>query len=481
MNLPRLVCALLLPGLIAVSAHALGQTESVTVTVYNQDRALVNEVRKMEIPQGTHVVEFKEVAETIDASSLQVRSVTSPEGFRVLDQNYEYDLITVPNLLDKYVGKPLKVVVPDPKGPPRATVIRDATLLANNEKPVFLLHDGQGQAPGTPGGEIYVGGYESVLLPELPEGLRPQPTLVWLVENAGATEQFIETSYLASKMNWRADYVLKVNPDSAGGSLSGWVTLDNRSGKAFKGARLKLVAGDVNLVSRPEEREMVFRKAMAAPGAAEDMHQEEFFEYHLYSLPRLVDIGNRQTKQVALLSSPSLQLEKKLIARHDGEFFDAPGREMRKQKVGVFLRLKNSKENGMGIPLPKGIVRAYQASSDGSNVFIGEDRIDHTGKDARIELKAGEAFDVVIERRQTDFKKLGPSAVRVAWELKLKNSKESAQRVEIEETLMGDWKINRSSVKYEKMDARHVRFVVDANPSEAGADTVVSYEADVTL
>lgn len=475
----HLLLTLLALGFLAVPGVAGAQEESLTVTVYNQDRALVNEVRKMAIPQGSGVVEFRDVAESIDPATLQVRSLTSPDTFRILDQNYEYDLITVDNLLNKYIGKPVKVVIPDPKGPPKATVIRDATLLANNEKPVFLLKDGDAQAPGGAHGEVYVGDYQSVLLPEVPEGLRPQPTLVWLVDNGGLPEQFIETSYLASRMGWRADYVLKVNPDSTGGSLSGWVTLDNQSGKTFKGAKLKLVAGDVNV--QPEEgvRGMRMMKALAAPAPDAAMQEEALFEYHLYTLPRAVDIGNRQKKQVALLSSPDMKLEKKLVARQAVPAV-GPVQGVEKEKVGVFLRFKNSKENGMGIPLPKGVVRAYQASSDGSGVFIGEDRIDHTGKDALVELKTGTAFDVVIERRQTDYRKTGPRSAHFALELTVKNSKDTPQRIEIEETLSGDWKITRSSVKYEKLDASRVRFTVDANSSESGADTAVSYEVDVT-
>lgn len=478
----------LFPALFFTAAaphEAYAQAESVTVTIYNQNRALINEVRTMKIPKGTQSVEFKDVAETIDPTSLQVKSLTSPNDFSVLDQNYEYDLINVQNLLNKYVGKKLKVILPDPTGREGAKIVRDATLLANNEKPIFRLEGAaQGSSSGgagAGGGEIYVGSYDAVLLPEIPEGLRPQPTLVWLVNNQGDENQKIEVSYLAGKMNWKADYVLKLDRDNTKGSLSGWVTLDNQSGKAFKDARLKLVAGDVHQV-RPQIRPLAMdqRRMMAAAPAQEAMQQEEFFEYHLYSLGRPVDIANRQTKQVSLLQSPSVKLEKRLVGRWSSAVYENPDRAVQKEKLGVFLKFKNSEENGIGIPLPKGIVRAYQESSDGTVIFVGEDQIDHTGKGVDVDLKMGEAFDIVVERKQTEFRKIGNNAVHIGWELKIKNSKDTPQRVELEETLPDQWRITDSNVKYEKMDAHRIKFVLDALPSGKGKDSIVTYQADLS-
>jgi len=496
MNAWILVLAIALAvGVVTVApATALAQKESVTVTIYNQNRALINEIRKMAIPKGTQTVEFKDVAETIDATSLQVRSLTSPQAFNVLDQNYEYDLINVQNMLNKYVGKKLKVILPDPKGGQEAKIVRDATLLANNDKPIFRLDgvgEGSSSSSGPPsssgsssgeadGGEIYVGDYDAVLLSEIPEGLRPQPTLVWLVDNQGEEDQWIEVSYLADNMNWKADYVLKVDRDNKQGSLSGWVTLDNQSGKPFKNARLKLVAGDVHQVSRQvRQPAMDQRKLMAAAPAPEAMQQEEFFEYHLYSLGRTVDIANRQTKQVSLLQSPSVKIEKRLVGRWNSTIYDGADREVQKEKLSVYLKFKNDEGNGLGIPLPKGIVRAYQESGDGTVVFIGEDQIDHTGKERDVEVKMGEAFDVIVERKQTEYRKIGNNAVRFAWELKIKNSKDIPQKVELEEILPGEWRIIESNAKYEKMDAHRIKFTVDAQPSGKGSDSVVTYQAEV--
>ncbi len=480
MHLSRAVrSALVLAVCLWPAFAAAADGDSVTVTIYNVNRALINETREMNIPQGTQTVEFKDVAETIDPASLQVRSVTSPEAFRILDQNYEYDLITVQSLLDKYVGKQLKVVIADPKGAQNAKVVRDATLLANNERPVFMLEN-KDAASSSAGNEIYVGNYDAVLLPQVPAGLRPQPTLVWQVENRGDPRQKINVSYLAGNMNWRADYVLQLDRSNAKASLAGWVTLDNQSGKAFKQASLKLVAGDVHLVSRQEGRpEATLKRGMAAP-AEELMKEEGLFEYHLYSLGRPVDIGNKQTKQVALLQSPELKIEKRLVGRWSTDRYDSAARGITKEKLAVLLKFNNTRENGIGLPLPKGIVRAYQESADGSVVFIGEDTIDHTGKERDVELKAGDSFDVTVERKQTDFRKTGQNAVRYGWELKLKNGRDTAQKVELEESFPSEWRLLNASSRYDKIDARTIRFTVDAQPSSKGQDSVITYEAEVT-
>ncbi|WP_045218174.1 DUF4139 domain-containing protein [Desulfonatronum thioautotrophicum] len=439
------------------------ETSSVTVTVYNHGQALINEVREVELPSGSGLVEFSGVAETIEAPTLQVRSLTAPEAFVVLDMNYEYDLISVQSLLDRYVGKTLNVVLPDPHDR-TSTVLREAVLLANNDRPIFQVDD-----------QIFVGNHDAVYLAEIPAGLRPRPTLVWLVHNDGPPRQHLDVSYLAGGMNWQADYVLKVDRDNERAALSGWVTLDNQSGLAFEQASLKLVAGEVNVV-RPEPVRMRRDMVLASPMAAEQMQQEEFFEYHLYSLPRLVDIANRQTKQVSLLQAPEMGLSKKLVARFGG--YPNPGQGTIRQGVDVFLTFKNAEAEGLGLPLPRGIVRAYQESRDGSTLFIGEDRIDHTPRDADVELRMGRAFDVNVERTLTAHEQLGRNMVRYTWEIRIRNSKDEPQQLLLEDTLFGDWRITTSSHAYDQLDARRIRFTLDVPPSSEQDQLLLSYTVE---
>lgn len=459
---PRLLILLSLLFTIVPGLALAAATKSLAVTVYNHGQALVNEVRSMDLPNGVDLVEFSGVAETIQSPTLQVHSLTAPEAFTVLDMNYEYDLVSVKALLDRYVGRKLKVVLPDPHDR-QATAVHEATLLANNDRPIFDVD-----------GQIYVGGHESVYLAEMPKGLRPRPTLVWLVQNTGPATQDIDVSYLAGGMSWQADYVLKVNRANDRAALSGWVTLDNQSGMAFENASLKLVAGEVNVV-RPELQYL--RKDMAlaaAPMAAESMQEEEFFEYHLYNVTRPVNIGNRQAKQISLLQAPDVGLVKRLLARFDS--YPSPGMGTIKQNVAVFLIFKNNEAGGLGLPLPKGIVRAYQESQDGSTLFIGEDQVDHTPKDAEVELKIGEAFDVGVERRMVSHEQTGGNTVKYSWEIKVRNSKDEPQQVLLEDSLHGNWSIAASSHPYEKIDASRVRFTLDVPPSSVKGQLVLTYE-----
>lgn len=454
--------------LLALTGAAWAEgTKSLTVTVYNDGLGLINEVRDMELAQGQSRVEFTGVAETIQAPTLQVRSQTAPQAFNVLDMNYEYDLVSVQNLLDRYVGKQLMVVLPDSKDD-NAKQLREATLLANNGQPVFQVGD-----------QIYVGPYESALLPEIPKGLRAKPTLVWLVDNQGPARQDIEVSYLANSMSWKADYVLKVDRDNAQAGLSGWITLQNESGMAFENASLKLVAGEIN---RARDEIMYKGRAMAEnmAMAAAPVQEEEFFEYHLYNIGRPVDLGNRQTKQISLLQAPRLGVNKVLLAEYDA--YPSGRRQVDiKQKVKVFLEFKNSERNGLGMPLPKGVVRAYQESQDGSTLFIGEDNLDHTPKDADVRLEMGEAFDVQVERRLASMEQIGKNIARYSWDIKIRNSKDKPQAVVLRERLPGDWRVERTNHEFTQLDAKTIEFRLMVPPSSEQDQLTINYEVMTEL
>lgn len=460
----KTIIAALLIGLIGWTSICCARGEepgSLTVTVYNQGMALVNEIRSMQLP-GQGMVEFTGVAETIEPTSLQVRSLTAPDKFRVLDMNYEYDLVDTRNLLDRYVGKELRVVLPDPKGLD-GHVTRKATLLANNDRPVFEVD-----------GNIWVGDYEAALLPEMPQGLRAHPTLVWLVDNDGPRLQDIEVSYIAGSMRWSADYVLKLDRDNTTASLSGWVTLDNQSGMAFKGASLKLVAGDVNRAVRPQPMMKGGERLLMAE-AAPDMEEEAFFEYHLYNVERPVDVGNRQTKQIALLSSPQLKVRKELVSRSYVSSSQR-GPDPQRQEVNVYVAFENDKESGLGLPLPAGVVRAYQQSQDGSTLLVGEDGIDHTPDGDTVRLHLGDAFDVTVDRRMRGFEKTGKREHELIWELEIKNAKSEPVTVVLQEVFRGEWKIIEASDQYEKPTSSTAEFIVTV---PAKGSRKVKYEVTV--
>jgi hypothetical protein len=415
----------------------------------------------MDLDKGQSRVEFMGVPETIEPESLQVISLSAPDGLSVMDMNYEYDLVSVKNLMDRYVGRSLQVLLP-PQENSEVPELRDATLIANNDRPVFDL-----------GGEIYVGPFESVLLPGIPEGLRPHPTLVWLVDNKGPSRQDVQVSYLADAVSWRADYVLKVDRDEKSASLSGWVTLDNKSGMAFENAGLKLVAGDVNRVTRPtvrKQNDMVF-----AAQAEAEMRQEEFFEYHLYDVGRKVDVGNRQTKQIRLLSATGLGVRKELVSEYVGYRVNRQAGPGFEQPVHVHMVFKNSEDNNLGMPLPRGIVRAYQQSVDGTALLIGEDNIEHTPDEAEVRLTMGRAFDVKVERTLLENRDLGNTR-RISWEIKVTNSKDEPVDLALREIMTNEWDMVTASHEYVKESARHLRFDVTVPPVKKSGPLTVRYE-----
>jgi hypothetical protein len=417
----------------------------VMVTIYNGNLGLVKDARDARFEAGTLDVRFMDVAAQIDPTSVHLRSVSDPQGLKILEQNYEYDLLTSEKLMEKYVGKKVRLY----QG---SGAFQEATLLSTNG-PVWEIN-----------GEIHMGSYGNVVLPTLPENLVSKPTLVWLLRNATAASQRIEASYLTGGINWKADYVMVIDAADSRSDLTGWVTIDNKSGATYRSAALKLVAGDINrATARNEPRralEMAAQMAASAD-ASREFRSEGFFEYHLYTLDGRTTIKDRQTKQLALLSASDVPVEKRFIYYGAADYFRTQsGVPVSNQKVGVYLEIKNSKDNRLGIPLPKGKVRVYKADTAGSQQLIGEDWIDHTPKDERVKIKMGDAFDVVGDRVQKDWKKIGPSLYEVEWDISLRNHRKEAVTVEVIEPVPGDWEVLRSTLPHEKVDAFTMRFRV---------------------
>jgi hypothetical protein len=451
-----LVGALGLPpaaGAAPVSITAADQRE-VMVTVYNDNLGLVKEVREIRLDPGLVEARYADVAAQIDPTSVHLRSLSDPAGLRILEQNYEYDLLSSEKLMEKYVGRTVRLYQGNGS-------YQEATLLSTRG-PVYDIN-----------GQIHMGHFGTVVLPALPENLVSKPTLAWLLRNARPAPQRVEASYLTAGISWKADYVMLINAADTRTDLTGWVTVTNQSGATYRDAALKLVAGDVNRArSRDDARralEMVARSGVAAP--ERDFKSEGFFEYHLYTLEGRTTIKDSQTKQLALLSAADIPVEKRYI------YYGAPGYQrtqygvpVSNQKIGVYLDVRNRKDNHLGIPLPKGKVRVYKADASGSQQLIGEDWIDHTPTDERVRIKMGEAFDVVGERVQKDWKRIGSNLYEVEWEITLRNHKKEPVTVEVIEPMPGDWEMVRASQPHEKIQAFTARFTV-AVPRE-GASTL---------
>jgi len=419
--------------------------KDVMVTIYNGNLGLVKDVRETRLPTGLHETEFTDVAAQIDPTTVHLKSLTDPAGLRILEQNYEYDLLSSGKLMEKYVGRMVRLYNTD------GTYL-EAKLLST-AGPVFEIN-----------GQIHLGHNGRLVLPSLPENLVSKPTLVWLLRNALAGPQRVEASYLTGGITWKADYVMVLNPADTKADVTGWVTIDNRSGATYGNAALKLVAGDVNRAvdGRRGQRAMeIASKAASMAEAARDFKSEGFFEYHLYTLDGRTTIKDNQTKQLTLMAAGDVPVVKQLIYYGAQDYYRTSyGVPMSNQKIGVYFDIKNSKDNRLGVPLPKGRVRVYKADASGSQQFVGEDWIDHTPKDERVKIKMGDAFDLVGERTQKEWRKIASNLYEVEWEISLRNHKKEDQTVTVIEPVPGDWQVLTSTHAWEKPEAHTLKFQV---------------------
>jgi hypothetical protein len=405
----------------------------------------------------------------VNPATVHFRSLTEPSRLSVLEQNYEYDLLDPDKLLRKYVGREVTLMrTRQVAGSTTQEEVR-ARLLSYNSAPVWQI-----------GSEIVTGLHaDHVRFPELPETLFSRPTLIWTLENNGGASHRVEASYLAGKLAWNADYVLTVARDDRSADVDGWVTLTNGSGTEFRNARLQLVAGDLNRVRQVIGRMAADEALARRPTAAAPMEQEAFSDYHLYTLDRKTTIGNNETKQVKMLGGTGFPVVKRYVV--DGQAFyyrnpQHPGAPL-KDVVQVYYQFKNEERSGLGIPMPAGVVRVYQSDSKGGLQFVGEDRIDHTPKDETLNLKIGNAFDVVAERKQIDFEKIAVNVFEVEYEITLRNHKTVPVAVEVNEPIGGTWRILRSTHEWSKTDAWAAQFKV---PVAADGTSVLTYRVRVT-
>jgi hypothetical protein len=456
------------PAAAAGQSSTLDDQLELAVTVYNSDIALVRDVRSLQLPHGTFDLHFMDIAATVNPATVHFRSLSEPARVSVLEQNYEYDLLEPDKLLRKYVGRDVTLVrMRQDEGVTKSEEIK-ARLLSFNGAPVWQI-----------GNEIVTGMHaDHIRFPELPNNLYARPTLIWSLNNDGAARHRVETSYLAGKLNWNADYVLTVARDDRAADIDGWVTLTNGSGTSFRNAKLQLVAGDLNRVRQVLGRMAADELRAEKSLAAAPMVQEAFSDYHLYTLGRKTTINNSETKQVSMLGGTGIPIQKRYVV--DGQAFyyrnaQHPGAPL-KDVVQVYYQFKNEERSGLGMPMPAGVVRVYQSDSKGGIQFVGEDRISHTPKDETLNLKIGNAFDVVAERKQIDFEKIATSVYEVEYEITLRNHKAVPVSVEVNEPIGGTWRILRSTHQGTKTDAWAAQFAV---PVAADAAAVLKYRVRV--
>ncbi|APG29122.1 hypothetical protein A7E78_11760 [Syntrophotalea acetylenivorans] len=447
----------------------LEDQQSVAVTIYNRDLALIKDRRQVELPAGESLLALREVSGGMMAETALLRQLGGKGRLRVVEQSFDYDLLTPQKLLEKYVGKTVQVVRVHPQS--GAETLEAATVLAANGGVVLRM--GDRIETGVPGRLVY---------PDVPANLRDRPTLVVQLASDKAGPKELELSYLTSGLSWKADYVAELSADDDFIDLSGWVTLNNRSGSSYRNARLQLVAGDVHRVPPVVLERAAFEDRMVKTmAAAPAMVEESLLDYHLYTLERPTTIRQNQVKQVALLTASSIPVRKEYLI-HGSEYYyrGLYGKLGEKIKASVFLEFDNRRENSLGMPLPKGILRVYKNDKAGNAQFVGEDSIDHTGKNQTVRLRLGAAFDVTAERTQTDFKKLASgrreNLVESAYLVELNNGSDKPVTVKLAEPLPGDWEIIDESLPHKKQDARTAVWQVEV-PAEG--KVLLTYRARV--
>lgn len=434
--------------LLGVTAAA----DDVAVTVYNSNLGVVTETRTLDLEKGVNRLEFKDVPSQIDASSVRFNVPGSESDVTILEQNYAFDLVSPSQLYSKYVDELVELI--DKEGH-----LIGGTLLAYSGNSVTLLDDN---------GKVRIVSLENVAevdFPALPDGLITRPTLFWLYKSDISGEKMTEVAYQTQGMNWQAEYVGVLDEDEKNLDLSGWASLNNTSGKTYRDATLKLIAGDIHRAQQPTPRVQKEVRLMAIADAESGSFEEKpFFEYHMYTLPRKATLADKEIKQISLFDPASTGVEKVYL------YNSSTG----SQDVAVKIEFVNSEEAGLGMPLPAGRVRLFKSDSDGSLVLLGEDRIDHTPRKEKLSLTVGNAFDLKAEEKMLKQTRISDRVEERSWEVELRNRKDEPVTIIVEKGLWGFWEITQSSHEAVRKDARTVRFSV---PVAADSTTKLTFTA----
>lgn len=485
MGYPRL-CAFLEIGLMLASvwgaqpsgilAQELSTTQSdrrrLVLTIYSHDVGLVCETRRLRLPSGIARLHVRDVARTLDPATVSVTVRDGSGSLTLLEQEYAYDLLKPDRLLERSVGKEVTLV--------RRLMVNGTEHLVPVK--AQLLAYQEGQAVWKIEGEIVIQpAVAEIRFPSLPEGLAAQPALVWTVRNEGGSEKEVELSYLAGGLRWEAHYVLMVEEKERAADLTAWATITNQSGVAFPQAEVRLMAGEIQRLGPPQARPRLleaYTLAQEAGTRAPQPQEQEVFEYHLYTFEHPVTLGHNETKQLALLSARGVRVKKEYTVIGQSFYYRQPvepGQPLR-EAVRVTFSFPNTRGEGLGVPLPAGVIRIYRKDPQAGAQLLGEDRIAHIPRDEWVRVSVGKAFDLVAERRQTAFQRIGRDVYESEYELVLRNRKTEDVTITVIEPIGGEWEILHSTFPWEKAGAFAIRFTV---PVARGAEARLLYRVRV--
>lgn len=458
--------------------------------VYAPGFGVVRQIRPIQLVVGLNSLQFDDVATGIDPTTVTFQSLTAPIQTTVLEQNFEFDLANADKLLQKHLGHEVSLTVNQPgtDSSRQPAIIRGKLLSTLGASYVIQTDD-----PRQPLVMVSTQNISTIRLAGTDAALVSKPTLNWKVQSEQAGTHRVQVSYQTDGLTWRADYSLLISQDETTADLSAWVSLLNGSGIGYDNAQLKLVAGNVQRFESPNRAQRAYVTNTLFSGAGANVagggfQEKSFFEYHLYTLPRRTSIPNNSTKQIELFP-PKLRvpLEKMYVynglsAAERQMFYRSPDQIgddfglVGNKNVDIYVRFKNSEANHLGIPLPAGRIRTYKTDpADGAREFVGEDVIQHTPKDEKIMARLGTAFELVGERKQTNFERAGRT-ITESFQITLRNHKDAAVTVIIRELMYRglNWEILSSSDKWEKQDYRtiHVPVEIPANGEKQVTYTV---------
>lgn len=418
------------------------------VSIYNNNLAFVRDTRSASLPTGYKSIAFEGVASQIKPETAMLLA----DGVEVIEQNYDYNLLTPINLLEESIGEVVKTAVQNPEN---GQTIYDSAKIINANYGTPVLQFKYGIETNFPGRLVYE---------KIPANLRIKPTLVINLNNKKAGDKKMELAYLTNGISWKANYVADIKKSDKL-NLNGWITLNNESGADYKNAKVQVIAGSVNqsydnVMPRPMR---MMTKAMGAnmemgvmdAGAYNSMpSREAVADYYLYTLPVKTTIKDKQSKQVSLMSKENVKFEKEYVLNSPLYLgVNSDGNEFLKQNPEVIFKLVNNQESNLGTPLPAGVVRFYESDKSGNIQFIGESNIEQSAKGEKIDLKIGKAFDIFANGKVKNVVSISKDMSEADVEITLKNVKDENVKVKLEQSFGGNWQIISESIVSEKKTA----------------------------
>lgn len=428
------------------------------ISIYNNNLGFVRDTRKVDLKTGANAIAFEGVASQIKAET----AMLTGNGVDVIEQNYDYDLLTPNNILEQYVGKDVKTAIINPAN---GQTIFDNAKVLNNNYGNPILQFSYGVEANFPGRVVY---------DKIPANLRVKPTLVVNLKNNAAGSKNLELAYLTNGISWKADYVADVTSDNVL-NLNTWITLNNETGTDYENAKVQLISGSVNQAPgvSPYPRPMMAKMARGAYAMdnavmeSGPVERSSISDYYLYTLPIKTTIKDQQSKQVSLMNIENVKYEKEYELKSPLYIgVGTQAEEFEKQNPNVVFKLVNEKTSNLGLPMPGGVVRFYENDIHNNMQFIGESKIEQSASGEKINLTIGKAFDLFAKGKISNVKAISKDMSEIAVEVTFNNASDKNKTIVFEQNIADNWEVLSESIKSEKKNASTAKWSFDLPKNE---------------